>query len=206
MAIKKIISAIASICTFFLIAQPSFAENASSKKYAPYIGYEHAYTSLYSWYGEKIDTQYTPRIFTGIHPIRGYNYKIGAEIGYSLPAIYKDDDDYYRSGVDEQNKTDIVVQGADIYLTYYHKLGNHFHWFLKPGLEYHHESIHRNWRGYHSIYRLDSVYVSAKTGAGYNINNKLAINAVAGTRFYDFMRNDYKPIRFLFNLNAEYTF
>ncbi len=200
MIIKKIISAIALICTFFLIAQPSFAESSSSKKYAPYIGYEHAYTSLYNWDG-KIDTQYTPRIFTGIHPMQGYNYKIGTEIGYTLPVTYSS-----RDG--ERYKTDYVVQGADIYLTYYRKLGNNFHWFLKPGIEYHHESIRdsRSYSSYMMIRRLDSIYVAARAGAGYNLNNKLAINLVAGSRFYDFMGWDSKPVRFLFNINAEYAF
>lgn len=202
MYIKKIILALSSLCTFFIISQPSFAENASSKKYAPYIGYEHAYTSLYDWDG-KIDAKYTPRLFTGIHPIQGYNYKIGAEIGYTFPVTYEKYNDSYS---DESYKVDFVVQGADIYLTYYQKLGNDFHWFLKPGVEYHHQSIRQSHHGHNFIDRYDSIYVTARAGVGYNINNKLALNAVVGSRFYDFMRNDYKPIRFLFNLNAMYTF
>ena len=202
MPIKKFIFMTISVCTFFLVAQSCFAQSYVVKKYTPYIGYEHAYTSLYNWDG-KIDTKYTPRLFTGIHPIQKNNYKIGAEIGYTLPVIYEE---YDRSHNHERNKTDIAVQGADIYLTYYHRLGNNFHWFLKPGIEYHHASVREYWRDYLFIRRIDSVYVTARAGAGYNVNNKLAINAVAGSRFYDFMRWDSKPIRFLFNLNAEYTF
>lgn len=196
--------AIGSFISCLLFTQTSSAEPSFAKKYAPYIGYQHGYSTFYVW-KEKIDTKYTPRLFLGVSPIQRENYKIGTEIGYTLPITYEDNDRYYDwRGVFVREKTTINVQNADIYLTYYHRLSKNSHLFLKPGLEYYHRSyIFQNFR---RPLRLDSYYVTVKAGAGYNINNNLAVNLAAGSRFYDFVREDSRPIKFQFNINAEYTF
>src|SRR5687767_6984278 len=95
-----------------------------------------------------------------------------------------------------QVKRSIDVKNTDLYLTYYHRLGQNSHWFIKPGVEYYHRTFHHyendkpsHWSGHH----YDSVYVSAKAGAGYHFNKNLALNALVGSRFYDFTRHESHP-------------
>lgn len=203
--------AIISISSALLFAQSSFAENAFTKKYAPYIGYQHGYTSLYHPH-VKSDIKYTPRFFVGINPIQEDNYKMGFEIGYTLPASYGHNYTHYDYWNDKdiiRVKSSIDVKNTDLYLTYYHRLGQNSHWFVKPGVEYYHRTFYRyeNDKPVHeSGHHWDSVYISTKAGAGYQFNKNLALNALAGSRFYDFTRKDNRAIRLLFNLSAEYTF
>lgn len=208
---KKSAFAILSISSALLFAQSSFAENTFTKKYAPYIGYQHGYSS-YNTYIEKMESKYTPRFFIGMSPIQGHNYKMGFEIGYTLPATYEQKYtyyDYWDKKDLKQVKNSIDVKKTDLYLTYYHNITQNSHWFIKPGVEYLHRTFHyyengkaTHWSGHH----YDSVYVAAKMGAGYNLNKNLALNALAGSRFYDIAKKDLRPVKFLFNINAEYTF
>ncbi len=203
--------AIVSVSSALLFAPSSSAEPSFTKKYAPYIGYQHGYTSLYHP-NRKSDIKYAPRFFMGMNPIQRDNYKMGFEIGYTLPVSYEHNYtsyDYWDKKDYTQVKTSIDVKNTDLYLTYYHRLGQNSHWFVKPGVEYYHRTFHlyengeaHRWSGHH----WDSVYISTKAGAGYQFNKNLALNALAGSRFYDFTRKDNRAIRLLFNLSAEYTF
>lgn len=99
-----------------------------------------------------------------------------------------------------QHKHYIHIKNVDFHLTYYHRLSKNTHWFLKPGIEYEYETYHHPKRSFNLL------YIGARAGAGYNINNDLTINAVMGSRFYDVLQLEKRPIKFLFNINAEYTF
>lgn len=207
---QKLALAITLSSSFLAFSPSSSAKSAFTEKYAPYIGYQHGYS--YAW-KEKINAKYAPRFFVGISPIQGDNYKMGIEIGYTLPKTYRYEDGYY-SYFDKDFKLEKYsrnIKSSDLYLTYYRRLTQNSHWFLKPGLEHYYISYQNhsyangkakyNWSSHHN-----SIYLGTKAGAGYNFNKKLGINAVVGSRFYDFARNDSYPFKLTFNINAEYAF
>jgi AAA15 family ATPase/GTPase len=206
---KKNIFTLLAVPFCLFLSEASSADTSFSKKYAPYIGYQHGFTSFNMTNGKNI-LKYTPRFYFGFSPYQTENYNIGFEIGYTLPASYENEykqpfNSYYSSGY----KTDHVsakINNTDFYLTFYQPISKNSHWFLKPGVEYTQRSFDINDRyGQHYNKNVDSFYLGARAGIGYNFDNGIGMNIVTGSRFVDLNRNQ-DPKRFIFTVNAEYAF
>ncbi len=190
-----------------LFAQSSSAEPSFTKKYAPYIGYEHGFTTYKFNSFNKEQSKYTPRFFVGVNPIQKDNYKMGLEMGYTLPASYEESY-IYGAGNNFTRKTlTLDTQGTDAYFTFQQSITQNSHWFIKPGLEY----TQRNYEafdnhGFSREFKNSSLYMNARAGVGYNFKNGIVVNLLAKSRFVDFKDNDHKPKKFMLRLNAEYAF
>jgi hypothetical protein len=192
-------------CLVFV--ESSVADTSFSKKYAPYIGYEHAYSSYELVPFNNNIIKYTPRFFLGIHPIQTDSYKIGLEMGYMLPASYKEQ---YFYGYGENftcGTVLLVTKNTDLYLTFRHFFTKNIYWFLKPGLEYYQRSYHHDDNhGYFDEYKNSSVYLGTRVGVGYNFRNGISVNVLAKSRFVDFNHNDSPPKKFTLRLDVQYSF
>ncbi len=204
---QKTVLAAACLPLCLLFSQNVLAQTTFSSKYAPYIGYQHSFTNY--TFGDKSVTKYSPRFFMGMNPIQAKNYKMGFELGYTLPVSHEESRLYYSSsygkGLVRENAS-ISTKANDIYFTFYQTLSSNSHWFLKPGLEYY-QHIHRNSdnHGFFEEEKTPSLYLTARAGIGYKFNSGVAFNLSSGTRFVD-LRHNSNPKRFLFNMNMEYAF
>lgn len=203
---KKSVLAVAFLpcCLFF--SQHVLAKVTPTSKYAPYIGYQHSFTHY--TFDDKLVRKYSPRLFVGMNPIQEKNYKMGFELGYTVPVSHEEHRAYYSSiakGLVRENAL-LKTKSNDIYFTFYQKISGNSHWFLKPGLEYyqHTQRLSDN-RGNFEQETTPSLYLTARAGIGYRFDSGVSFNLSSGSRFIDLHHNS-KPKRFLFNMNMEYAF
>jgi hypothetical protein len=208
---KPALALLALPCLFF--ASSSFAATAIGEKYAPYIGFEHGFSRLTS--NNKTELKYTPRFFLGFSPIQTKKSKFGLEVGYTVPAtskdVYGNRYNYYTNTYYHGHEIVLKIKSSDLYLTFDQQLSKHIHWFLKPGAEYVQKSEGYNYYesyGKHNGFKFNetSVYLSAQAGIGYNFNNGLGINFVSHCRMADLNHHDDDIKRFMFTMNAQYSF
>ncbi len=203
---QKSVLTVAFLPLCVLFSQPVLAESTFSSKYAPYIGYQHSFTHY--TFDDKSVRKYSPRFFVGMNPIQEKNYKMGFELGYTVPVSHEEHRAHYSSIAKGEVRENALLKtkSNDIYFTFYQTLSGNSHWFLKPGLEYyqHTQRLSDN-RGNFEQETTPSLYLTARAGIGYRFNNGLAFNLSSGSRFIDLYDNS-KPKRFLFNMNAEYAF
>lgn len=203
----KSIMAVVFLPFSLFFSQNVLAQSTFSSKYAPYIGYQHSFTHY--TFGDKSVTKYSPRFFMGMNPIQAKNYKMGFELGYTLPVSHEETRISYPSSYGQgliREDASIRTKASDVYFTFYQTLTSNSHWFLKPGLEYY-QHIHRNSdnRGFFEEETTPSLYLTARAGIGYKFNSGVAFNLSSGSRFVDLCHNS-SPKRFLFNMNVEYAF
>ncbi len=185
---KKIILNTSLLLLLTPFCQITLADVNISKKYAPYVGYQHSHTN-FNFGGGQTNLKYTPRIFMGATPIKTEKFQFGAEIGYTLPATAKNQD------------IELKRSNTDLFLTALRPLGKNSHWFVQPGIEY--QKKHYSY--YENSTSDSSIYLGAKTGVGYVFNNGVSLNTTVGTRFVD-LKDNSKPKKFIFGINAQYAF
>ncbi len=122
---QKTVLAAACLPLCLLFSQNVLAQTTFSSKYAPYIGYQHSFTNY--TFGDKSVTKYSPRFFMGMNPIQAKNYKMGFELGYTLPVSHEESRLYYSSsygkGLVRENAS-ISTKANDIYFTFYQTLSS----------------------------------------------------------------------------------
>lgn len=195
------------VCLFF--SQAASAEPTFAKKYAPYIGYQHGFDAYR--FNDKIVSKYAPRFFVGISPVQAKNYKMGVELGYTLPVSHEESFIYssgygYGNNLTRENLS-LKTNSGDLFFTFRQSIGNNSYWFLKPGLEYYQYTFQNTTsRGYASEETSTSIYLGTRAGIGYAFNNGIGINMASGSRFVDLAGNNKSPKKFIFDLNIEYAF
>ena len=176
-----------SLPIFVLFSQATLAN------ISPYIGYENGFTHE-NILGEKNIFRYTPRVYMGIQPIYFKGYDFGIETGYFFPYSFKYK--YINTFYDFEKEFSLKRHRFDLSLMAHKSLGDHVHWFLKPGVEF----LLNSTNGH--IYTLYHPVI--KTGIGYTFNNKIGVNFITGSRL-SALNNSNRKGNMLFTFDVHYT-
>lgn len=194
---KSILAIPLSLCLSYstsVQAEPSF-----TKKYAPYLGYEGGYTS-YQLITHRDTKKYTPRFFAGLRPIQKRDYQIGFEFGYTLPTVFE------QNSYDYNENYKLNEKNMDFFLTFRQRLAGQFYWFLNPGVEYIQRDYKMSDRYFSEEGTINSLFMAARAGIGYNLKNGLSTNLFIKSIFYDFEHANLSKRKSLIKLNIQYTF
>ena len=154
---------------------------------SPYIGYEHSFNNENKWAHHPV--RYTPRFYFGVKPISLKGYELGIETGYFFPSSYK-----YTNYA--QQESSVRNHRFDLSFVAYKPLGDHAHWFVKPGMEF----FLKHFDG-QGIYFMPHPII--RTGIGYTFNNKIGVNLISGLRLNSIIHHQDKG-NMLFTLDVHY--